>query len=492
MIRDFLRNAGVMGAAELVARIKGVIVLPLLTRHFGTLDFGVWSQVGMVIFTLSPLVVLGTESGLIRLLPGHPVERQYRLFQGWVLFLLANATIAALAVTLGGSWLSVAFFGQAGEYEMFMPLAAASLFATTLANAARTWFRIRNDGSTLAVATVAQASLGIVAIVAAVISGFGIYGIVVVSLAVDLVLGLGLFTFILARQPRQAPDFSIIAPSLRFGLPLLPAAYAMWGLNWMDRLFLVRYATLHDIGIYAAAYGLGYTVIQVFANPVWAMYPNLAAELRNKQDLAGVDRLLHVTAGTMLALSLPAIAGMWALEAPIISVVAGPQYLQGALVMPVIGLAYLALMLASFGDIAVGLAHRQFLSTISIALGVGVNFALNLLLIPPYGIQGAAWATLGAFVVQLAASTVFAARVGPFWREFHLPFRIVVASIVMAALVRVLDGAITSSEPIRLALLIPLGAGSYVVVLVLLRAVPSSTVAVAQQWIMAHRRVRTR
>ena len=152
-------------------------------------------------------------------------------------------------------------------------------------------------------------------------------------------------------------------PAIKYGLPLLPAAYAMWGLNWMDRLFLVHYQSLDAIGVYSAAYGLGYLVIQVFVNPIWALYPNSVAELHNSGDKAGVDRLLHtITYGISFSRCRQSLA-YGRLSEPIITVVAGSAFRYGALVMPIIALAYLFHMLASFGDVSVGLAYRQHFAT---------------------------------------------------------------------------------------------------------------------------------
>lgn len=482
-MRHFFRNAGMLAAAELIARLKGVLVLPILTRYLGASDFGVWSQVSVLVLVMSPLIALGTDNGLLRILPGQAADRQLRLFIGWAYFILAGACIAAVLLLVSGDWLSTLFFGN-GDYRSYVPLAVASLFTTMLPNAGRLWFRLRNDGLILAVATVTQAALGIVAVLAAILLRADVYHIIIYSLAADFVLGATLIGVIVVRAGWVRADFSILPQALKFGLPLLPTAYAMLGLNWMDRLFLVQYQDLHEIGIYAAAYGLGYAVIQVFVNPIWALYPNSAAQLHNQGDHAGLDRLLHVISWSIMSLSVPAIVGLWALDDAVMSVVAGADYRSGARVMPVIGLAYLMSMLASFGEVALGLAYRQIYVTTSITLAVASNLVLNVLLIPPYGILGAAFATFGAFFVQFILSTVFASRSGPFWRDISIPLRIIVASILMGLLVRGLDSFVVMSDVTRLIVFIPFGAVAYAVFAVAFRAVPPSIFGAARAWLV--------
>src|SRR5437868_785648 len=128
-MRKFFRNAGVMAAAEMIARIKGVIVLPILTRHLGPLDFGVWSQVSMIALLLSPLLSFGSEQGMLRILPGLPVERQYSKFLAWMLVALGGAVIFAASLILANAPISAIIFANT-EYKGFVLLAAASLFTT--------------------------------------------------------------------------------------------------------------------------------------------------------------------------------------------------------------------------------------------------------------------------------------------------------------------------------------------------------------------------
>lgn len=486
-MRRFFRNAGIIAAAEVVARLKGLLIFPILTRHLGAMDFGVWSQVSMVVLMLSPMVSLGSDNGLIRLLPGQPFARQYRKFVGWIWFVLGGCLAMAAVVEIGGGVFSRLFFASA-DYTQYMPLAAASLFATLLPNAARMWFRIQNAAGALATATITQALLGIVAILVAVVADADVYHVVLLMLIADLALGVVLLAFIVARNGLPSPDFSIIAPALRFGLPLLPAAYTMWALNWMDRIFLAQYHTLRDVGIYAAACGLGYAIIQVFVNPIWLLYPSSAAELHNTGDREGVDRLLHHTLWSIMVVSTPAIAGLWALDEPIIRLIAGPEFSAGAMVMAIIAVAYLMHMLASFGDVALGLAYRQSLATVSITLAAAVNLALNFLLIPTWGIFGAALATLGAFLVQFAISCGLAARHGAFVREWGLILRVIGAAVLMGLSVRYASSVFVMPDTTRLALFVPAGAVLYVGLMLAMQAFPPAFSSRIRAWIGLQRR----
>src|ERR1700742_1733293 len=111
MLPAFLRNLGLLAVAQMVARARGIILLPILSRALGTTDFGTWAQVSVVVFALTPFVMLGTENGMLRLIPGLAVEAQRRRYTAWVLFTVGAAVAAALLITLARGWLANAFLG---------------------------------------------------------------------------------------------------------------------------------------------------------------------------------------------------------------------------------------------------------------------------------------------------------------------------------------------------------------------------------------------
>jgi O-antigen/teichoic acid export membrane protein len=492
MIPHFLRNLGLLTAAQVLARARGIILLPILSRYLGTAEFGVWAQVSIVVFTLSPLVMLGTENGLIRLLPGLAHETQRRRFTAWLICCAGSAAIVAGSMVLWRREVAIAFLGSAGEFQHFIPLAAASVFAAILFVAARLWFVIRNDGAVMAGAVVVQAGCGLVAVFAAIAMGGGVFEMVAYGVVGDMAAALGLLALAAAQGAFGKPDFTILGPAIRFGLPFVPAGYAMWGLNWIDRLFLVQYRDVADIGIYTAAYSIGYAVIQLFTTPIWAIYPSTAALLHARSDRHNLDRLVHGTIGTVLFVGVPAVAGLWLLGPPIVALIAGPGYEAGAAVVPLIALAYLFHMLASFAEVSLGLAYRQYLAALSLVVAASVNLALNFFLIPAFGIVGAAEATLAGFVCQFVYSWGFALWSGPFWRDIRVPAKVFLATACMAAGVFVLDRLMTGTSAVRLAALVPFGIGLYFLVALILGIAPQAVTGPVYARLSSYLKARTR
>jgi O-antigen/teichoic acid export membrane protein len=133
-------------------------------------------------------------------------------------------------------------------------------------------------------------------------------------------------------------------------------------------------------------------------------------------------------------------------------------------------------MISSYYEVTLGFVYRQHLSTMAVSLAFFVNLALNFLLIPPLGILGAAIATLLAFGAQLMFAATAAKRHVPEWQGLRIPWRVILASAIMAIAVRSLDNWIGDRGIEGLALLIFVGAGLYLALAVILKIVPAPVV----------------
>jgi O-antigen/teichoic acid export membrane protein len=471
VIRSFFRNASLLAVAEVIARLKGLVVIPLLTHRFHAVGYGVWAQVGVLVGLFAPLITLGTDAGIVRYLPGTDAAERNRRFAGWVVAVGLAAVVLCAFVALLRHPLAVLAFGEGGPYARFIPLAAASILTTVFLNFSRTWLRLENNALALSGVTLCQAFLSTLALLAMFLLDQGVYELVLYSIYADALLGAAMLVWIVRRTGVIRPDFTLLPRLIRYGAVLLPAGYAIWALNWADRVFLVHYADLRAVGLYSLAYSLGYLVIQVVVNPVWTMFPNVAASLWNRGERAEVQRLFETTAGTMLVLVLPVIAGGAVLGDGVLRALAPPEFGHAGPVLPLILGGYLCFMLAAFYEVVFGLIDRQALGLLTVTIASLLNIGLNLALIPPYSYIGAAIATFAAFAVQLGVCLALAARLGVLRTPISKPARIVAASTLMALVLLPLHDVFVGHGDLRLLGGILFGGAAYAILCRLFRVI---------------------
>ena len=89
-------------------------------------------------------------------------------------------------------------------------------------------------------------------------------------------------------------------------------------INWIDRVFLVKYYDLAAVGYYAVAYSLGYLAIAVIFNPIQLMYPTRAAELRSANRSGEITSLRGLSISLALLFIVPLMVGWIVLSKPIV------------------------------------------------------------------------------------------------------------------------------------------------------------------------------
>jgi O-antigen/teichoic acid export membrane protein len=409
-MQRFFRNAGILAIAELVARAKGLFVIPLLTHHLGAVGYGAWSQVSVLVALVVPVLFLSTDGAVIRFLPGNAIEDQREEFAGWALVVTALSVASIPVIIAFRGRIGPLLFSNADHFDSLVVLAAMSVAVAVVIAVLRTWARVRDDANMLAAMTIGASIENLATIVLVLVRGWGSYELVLYGIWGDVALIAVIAPWLVARHGIAAPRFDSLPRFVRFGLPLVPAAYAMLGINAMDRLFIVHYESLGDVGPYSLAYSLGYLVIQLVVNPIWTMFPNAAAALYNEDRHDEVRRLFERTLGTTLVVTLPAIALTAVLGREIIAAVAPPSFAKAAPVIAIVMAGYLLHIVASYYEIYLHLNGRQGLGSVAIGIAVAANAALNFALIPTWGILGAAIATTVAFGVQTVATMAFARR----------------------------------------------------------------------------------
>jgi O-antigen/teichoic acid export membrane protein len=118
-----------------------------------------------------------------------------------------------------------------------------------------------------------------------------------------------------------------------------------------------------------------------------------------------VRNLIQTAAEFLTIASLPILAFTIVAAHQIVVLLFGPQFVDAAPALPILMGAFVAI---SFGYLTGSLVvvlglQRRFL--VYAAVGLVVNAVLNVLLIPPYGFQAAAWITLVTELVVMVLIT---------------------------------------------------------------------------------------
>lgn len=252
------------------------------------------------------------------------------------------------------------------------------------------------------------------------------------QLAGDVLAALLLWLGIRRLGWRPAPRFAFqeAKPLLRRSWPLVANVLLGLTIYNSDLIFLRYFQGRETVGLYSAAYQLISFLINMAAAYSLSLLPALA---RASTQATERDRLYRSAFGQTFAVALPIAVGGCLIAGQILGTVFGAQYERSVPALAVLVCALPFTMSKEVDLIALVVAGRETTVMRMTAAAVGVNLALNLWLIPRYGMMGAAWSTLITEIARAIFARISARRCGFPASGFDPGWRAMVAAIAMGA-----------------------------------------------------------
>ena len=234
-------------------------------------------------------------------------------------------------------------------------------------------------------------------------------------------------------------DRKLLRDMNRFGLPLVPSALFLWVTNFSDRIFLVKLGDTHEVGLYSVGVRIASAMVLMLTafRLAWPAFAFSIEDDREARRTYGFVLTYLVLLATWMATAL-ALLSPWIVR----WITSKPDYEPASRVVG--PLAFSAVAFGGYIVVAIGVgrARRTQFNWVVTGAAAIVNISLNLLLIPPYGMMGAAVATIAAYTTMFAGMSWWSQRI------YRVPYqwRRVVTAIGTGVLV-VAVGKLAGGEP---------------------------------------------
>lgn len=390
----------------------GLLLVPIYTRQaqLPPAEVAIWDLCTTTVLFLLAVTELGMASALARFHIQADTEHERRALgrSAMAVVLMMSGVLCALVLPFRQVLAEVIL--TAPDRGHVIVLIAIITALTALGNLPLALLRAQEWSVAFSALCLARAVAGSVAALVLVIGrGMGVEGILIgeaTGLAVLLAAGGWICRSHLV--PRLDADAS--KRLLAFGVPIVPIGLATAVVLVSDRYFLRAYAGLDQLALYTIGFkaSMAMALAAQALQTAWAPSAfHIAKQPGAPQELARSFRLLCVGLCT-LALSLCAIA-------PELTALFGPSGLYpGAYrVVPWIAFSYAAQAALLVMTANLVIANRTLYATAVFCVGAGIKIGLNFLLIPSFGIDGAAAATLLAYLVEMAVAYPLSRAVYP-------------------------------------------------------------------------------
>jgi O-antigen/teichoic acid export membrane protein len=446
----------------------GVAVTLVLVHALGARGFGQWST----ILAVTQIAVNFGDLGLNQVTIMRAVaDREHEPF--WLGALVTLRLALAVPIMLGALAAVVAVISNPDARVAGVLLAATIIIGAPGALAVVFELRVRNDVST-AIMTV-NSVLWLIGVIGVSAGGGGIRSFAAVFLlvaAITTVLNVALS----ARwgRPRFTQSWRRWPPLLRIGVGVAAAGILVTTYVKLDQILVFQIAGSQQAGLYAAAYRILDQAQFIPISVMTTLFPLIASSY--PADIPRVRRLLQMAAEYLSMGSLGALAFTIAAAKPIMVLLFGRQFTAAAPALPVLMAAFVSISFGYLFGHMVVILQLQKRFVLYAAAALVVNVVLNLLLIPPYGFQAAAWVTLVTELLVLSLTARSALRRLEMKPDLGRLGRIVLAATAMGVATLVARAA-----GLPLGALCVIAAVLYPVLLVASRALsPSEILALAR------------
>lgn len=418
-------TTGEAPAASLLRRLArgGLISLPIyvlgvgisyvsqlvLARILGAHEFGLYAYAMAIVTVLAYCTALGLDAALMRFVPSYTRQSEWGAVAGVIRYAETASLSVGLAVAVCGAFLLfVPGVLGAPDYRpsLLLALVLGPIMALTLIRSAVA--RSFGDAAAAVAADRFARDGGLLLLIAAwlgfasvpLTASLALFGTVLSALA-----ALALVTRALRR--RQPPDLHRHPPVFdrpawrRASFPFLVIVAAEALMNRAGSLVFGAAGQATEVGVFALCWSLA-MLVTLPKSAINTLFIPIIAELHASADVTKLRHVVSVSAlwmfGGALGLGLAvALASEWLLA------FYGPAF-SGA------GTAIRIMIVGNVVVAALGsqlhlltMTGRESKAAWLAALGTAVSFGASVLLIPSFGLNGAAWASAGALLIWNAA-----------------------------------------------------------------------------------------
>jgi O-antigen/teichoic acid export membrane protein len=480
--QKFGRDAALSGVVSALVMAQGVVLIPVLTKTIALPDYGIWNQISVTVEWLTVVSLLGLDSALPLLLPTKKAKEVIRqeFLSSLGSTVLTAVVLSGLLLLLADSLASLFLGGQSAS--PFVRAGAWVVIATTANRLCLAYFRAFRQVAKYSILLLVETYGQIFLTICFVLSGYGLWGAIYALLAVRSSVLVIAFWLIVREVGLAKPRLASLPSYLALGLPVVPALSFLWMVRVSSRYAIGFFLGPRSVGIYSAAYGGG-MLVTVFFFPVLLLLPPSISTLWEKGQVEEVGKVLQYSTKYALLLTIPMVFALSILAKPVLALMATPDYVEGAILLPFIGVAQVAWMLSGVAEAVIGLVRRTWVFPLVYGVCALLNLILNVLLIPRLGILGAAISMLIAYLTLPVMTFAISSRHLLPPTDIPAVAKSIAASIVMSLVIwRLRPGA-----PIELAFSAMLGATTYFVVLLLLKSFEEKEVRFFKQLIVGRK-----
>ena len=449
-LRKIAKGAGISFIGTAIGMFFGFITRIIIAKWLGPSDYGLISLGFAAMSIAATLSLFGMGAGIKRYVPFYKGKGDVGRIKGTILASLKISfplsVIFAFLLFWYADWISVHFFHELDLTPVLRIFSFAIPFLVLSDNFISVTIGFQDMKYVVYVRDIFQNLFKLGAIVILLVLGFGVLGV-----AWGWSLSIVLMPF-LAFYFLEKKVFPILKTKIKaipvekelfsFSWPLIFTATAGLVMGWVDTIMLGYFLTAPVVGIYNAALPTA-RLLKVALGSFGVIFMPVVSELYARNKIEDLKNTYSSVTKWIVSIVLPGFLLMAFFSKSIIRIMFGGEYIEGCVALTILAFGFFVYCVLGPTTSVLQTYGKTKIIMICYFVAASANFALNLLLIPKYGINGAATATAFSFVLMGVLNLLFIYRIGKM-QPFRLShFKSVFASITAILVIYTLTKYLT-------------------------------------------------
>ncbi len=435
-LRKLLKHATIYGAGNVLGKLVGFFMIPFYTHYLTPAGYGTLELLDLSLTLTTLVLTMWLNASVVRQYNdfGEPKDRNQAVSTVLIFAFFIGLVVMGCGMRFSRPLSTLIL--NTPDLHFYVTLESWSFLFSTVNVVCLSYLRARQR-STLVVST------GLVSLILSLLLNIyfiavrhsGVVGVLYSSLISSTVVTIPLAVQTI-RHVRLSFSFGKLGGIIAFGAPLIITSAAAFTVNFSDRFFLRHFSTISTVGVYALGYKFGFMLSLLVVQPFDMIWQARIYDIAKRDRSGEIFSRLFEYYGFVL---VTAALGLSICIKEVLSLVSTPDFRAAYKVVPIVALAYVFQGTNRFFLAGTYIAKKtMYLGPVGLA-SAAANIGLNLLLIPRYGMLGAAWATAISFFFMSALSLFVSQRAYP----IPYVFTRVVALMGLATLVYLGSGLVT-------------------------------------------------
>ncbi|MEG1255958.1 oligosaccharide flippase family protein [Clostridium sp.] len=394
----FIQNFLIYGIGNIICKIIPVIMLPIITSIIPNSGYyGINDMVNLIVSFVAAIAMMGMYDSMFRMFfEREDIEFKKSICSTAIFFVMLSSTIICILMFIFKDLILNAIVSDV-KYNLLFFIIIFNIFFSGVSSIVSAPTRMENKRKVFLIANAVTPILSYSVSIPLLLKGEYVYALPIAAMSSTVIMSVVFYIINRVWFSYKLISFKYLKELIKMGAPLMPTFLMYWVFSSFDRVMIKEMLGLNELGVYSVASRIAQ--ISQFIYTAFAMgWQYFVFSTMNDEDQ---KELISNVADYLLVISIVATIGINALSKIIFSILAKGSYGEGFIILPYLFISPLLLMIYHTIGNQFLIVKKTWLEPIILSIAVITNVALNYVLIPIMGIEGASIGTMIGYLTAV-------------------------------------------------------------------------------------------